>query len=836
MTHTDQELAGSARFFPQPARDIANSYLKSVATYNLGLQVNNGTGVGERIAGLTHQLLTKTEDPETARIEIQRIGLAFRNLSFSPEVNAFVADAFSGDLTKSKEAHTKSFVATPYLNPLDLYFLPSKGKAIVAEHFANCASNSIGISLELVRSGFPALKSIQDLGELGVDEQFLFEVELSRTYEDQRFEDGLNWGTKLDALQRVSAKRVAARYIVNCLLKLDRVMEAADFVASRALTDGGTVHLMPLKECAYKLDKTVRRKHAANLSVPIVLDLYSRYVNDELDNIRSYAYEDFLIANSVERPSQLITIAAKFNQSQLAYYLRWLCKPEIMQVSSSFKGSKDLDNERLAICVELLEIDPANSKDYESEVREITRRQVIRKGVRRIDESRIYMDVPAIRRWADKTLKEPFTRYQALLKAGGTHDVVALSKSIENVLATPASSATLPEVPKNESTELLIDMVRRLFRECMSNPEHGLDCYLSMRIRHGTLSGQLRAPLEAEKLITQREGTSPHYKPNDFWIAKLNYRGNYVAHAINEKLVEFSKSYDEVVDRFISDIVQVHSNEKPKGVFSTAVPEVVFLGIVAYVTDERPFDGFVSYCLDFFWECVKRYLDKVRDLIDLELKIQVSNLFLSLQSDLVGIVGSDSIPELDGAIRVAGTEAQLALNQVSEWFKIRTREPHEAFSIDEMIDIGLQCVKNIQRDFEPQLEKQVDVPASYIGLELYSDIFFIVFDNIRKHSGLINPKTKVIVFEKDGSTRIIVESEVSEVKRNAEVIERVERIKRTIAEGRYQRGVRSEGGTGLMKLRKIIGQAEMKSNPLGFGFRSDGRFFVELELPYVEIA
>jgi hypothetical protein len=45
---------------------------------------------------------------------------------------------------------------------------------------------------------------------------------------------------------------------------------------------------------------------------------------------------------------------------------------------------------------------------------------------------------------------------------------------------------------------------RNQLQEFLTNPDHGLDCYLSMRIRHGTLAGQLRTPLEVEHLITQR--------------------------------------------------------------------------------------------------------------------------------------------------------------------------------------------------------------------------------------------------------------------------------------------------------------------------------------------
>ncbi len=65
----------------------------------------------------------------------------------------------------------------------------------------------------------------------------------------------------------------------------------------------------------------------------------------------------------------------------------------------------------------------------------------------------------------------------------------------------------------------------------------------------------------------------------------------------------------------------------------------------------------------------------------------------------------------------------------------------------------------------------------------------------------------------------------------SEARNRVAKIKDAILGGAYQRGARSEGGTGRMKLRKIIG----KTTHLDFGFTSDTEFYVELEFPDPEI-
>ena len=99
----------------------------------------------------------------------------------------------------------------------------------------------------------------------------------------------------------------------------------------------------------------------------------------------------------------------------------------------------------------------------------------------------------------------------------------AFTEALEDAL----TEGTLPQkslsLPKNEATDLLFDLVSPVFVECMTNAGYGLDCYLSMRIRHGTLSGQLRGPLEEQKIITQREGAPASTSRMSFgWNASLS--------------------------------------------------------------------------------------------------------------------------------------------------------------------------------------------------------------------------------------------------------------------------------------------------------------------------
>jgi K+-sensing histidine kinase KdpD len=235
-----------------------------------------------------------------------------------------------------------------------------------------------------------------------------------------------------------------------------------------------------------------------------------------------------------------------------------------------------------------------------------------------------------------------------------------------------------------------------------------------------------------------------------------------------------------------------------------------------------------------FWKCIEIRLQAVANEINSELKSAINALFVSLQSAVEDLLRFTGSAELNRAIRTAQTGVQYALNQVVEWFRLQKGRSEQAFSFEEIVEIGLQCVKNIHPDFEPNVEQFVSSMPPLLNLALFSDVFFIVFDNIQKHSGLEMPAVEIRASLDADHLRIVVNSEVATSIDLSEAEVRVDKIRQDISEGSYQRGVRSEGGTGLMKLRKIIGNTRRPKH-LDFGFDHRRWFFVELEIPMREI-
>jgi hypothetical protein len=805
--------------WPIAWRNDAADILNVKANYS-----SDGTVQGE----MTAELLTIFKEGSLADEAIGRKlkdCLNYRWFAFSNVMEEILWREFSSDVYAEKKSCLIRFINTSYLDPELLRYLDDAPR----EKYKQKIVEGYGQTF-LVRSN--VLLAERKISKFNVEEEDrdsagLVLAELHLLLSD--YDSTRAICAPLLLSDNVRTQRLAARILASAMESYGDIGALVEFVSSRCLRDDGVIHMLPFSNIVNTLDKKVRKEIAGSLSTSIVLSLYSRNYDDGYDSSLSFAYEDFLISKRLERPSELSGIVDSLDRRELVYYLRYICIPEIMKVSTVYNGSADLQNERIAVCFLLLSYDEENAKDYESEIREITRAQVIRRGVRHVEQSKMSIDVSALKKWADKKLKESFLRYQALLKAGFNPVAGFKEALLESLSAGKPMPREFFEVPTDEASALLKEIVYSIIQECTISPMHGLDCYLSMRIRHGALSGQLRGPLESEKIITQKNSDQESYSSNEYWMEKLSSIPQSVKDNIDINLCMFSASYDNLIEEVTNEFIQITTKEKPNGLFNVNFMYTELRLIATWVDEDSTFDEFFDQCIDLFWRSVDSCLKRVHWHIDSSLKPELNVCFNNLQDNIRSVAASYSTAELDRAIRTAQTNAQQALDQIKDWFKLPTPRVEPSFEMEELIDIGLQCVQRIHRDFAPVINKNIaDLPPFADALTVFSDIFFIIFDNIRRyssvgHTPLINIE---IVREKGDNIRLVVENEVSKGADSVCNVARVDAIKKVISDGSYHNSVKSEGGTGLIKLKKIIGANQY----MDFGYREGDKFSVEFSL------
>ncbi len=538
----DYQLAGTFadREMARHPLDTSAWLIKAQAAVGAGENVED-CDLRSTVIDRARRLIGRLDQRDEAVIALLKDGLNHRLQRFASALDALAWEELSSVLQPPGRFASHGFCDGRILRTTDLARVTRREERVtLAKRMIASGGPSMSLADQVLRANLDCADLTERLTSTtaALPAESVLEARTVQALECGQNEIVLELAEPLLSTADLPRRRRAKRFVGHALLQLGRIAELASFIARSCVDDPELADVLPLTECASALDGDLRRAHPGDLAVPIVLDLFSKRIADTRDDVRSYAYEDFLLAHSLERPSQLDGVSKDFDRDLLVHYLRHICVPEVMQVSSVFQGTRELEDERKKVLSLLVKFDPDSAKDYENELRDVTRAQLIHRGVRHVERSKIFVDVPAIRRAFEKKHRETFQRYQALSRAGIRTSDRELEDALQDALSGKALPQQVLEVPKNESNDLLLEMVRWLFIECTANPEHGLDCYLSMRIRHGTLSGQLRTPLEVERVITQRAAGTEEYESNEHWLAQLAHLPYNACEAIDARLAK----------------------------------------------------------------------------------------------------------------------------------------------------------------------------------------------------------------------------------------------------------------------------------------------------------
>jgi hypothetical protein len=175
-------------------------------------------------------------------------------------------------------------------------------------------------------------------------------------------------------------------------------------------------------------------------------------------------------------------------------------------------------------------------------------------------------DVENVRKALRVKLSGTFERYSIFLRSQ------ELMKEIKEIvlrkflISKEKESETAEfSFPVENLTIIFREILGRIWNEFLTGSEYSLDVYLSVRIRHGTLAGQIRSPLEALNLITQKEAGI--YKQNTYWLeqsARLNPDNRI---ALQQLLAAFSGDIDEYIRRINTEHLRIRTARDKPGLF-----------------------------------------------------------------------------------------------------------------------------------------------------------------------------------------------------------------------------------------------------------------------------
>lgn len=625
-----------------------------------------------------------------------------------------------------------------------------------------------------------------------------------------------------------SLRSMAVKMLLHAYFSLGDRQSVISLIADEGSRGPVNMQLLPI---LHTLDQYVWDDYKS-VSSPLAASIALHLLWSHNDSSTTASYIRFATSVAIRKsgkrlPSMLAESSHEYPPHQLIYFLKKVCVPEIIDHSRVLKSTREVLEERMAICRALRLLDAPNAGTHQDEVMAISYLLTLDEGQWVVHSTRVHVDGEMLLRWASKEFSEDYSRYQDLLSLD-----IGDKQNFDDVLKelTDLNSISKRDTFKleNESDTVMFDILARCRDEFLNNPNFGFDFYLSKRVRHQSFIGIVRGPVEFSNLITTRESESGQYHKNNYWLNKFITLNNTEKESLNNALVKFSTKFDDALITAKDKRFQLRSQEHPAGLFYIELSHEIMVLARAILCTDNTLPDFISTVIGILWGAIAPSLADARKFVSNELKSRISQEIDELRASVRKIAEHDpSFFEFDMEIGRRSTEVQRALDDVASWFAHSDIDASKRyFTLEQIVDISINSALRCRLPFAPEITREIDSDCEMLSstsLVFVHDVLFTAIDNARAHSGHQNPKivVKVIARKESGTLDVEVLCEAVQEMRAVKE-EYLKEIRHIIETGNFGRRTRKEGKSGILKLAAVAQQSS-KGNIL-FGFTDDEQF------------
>ncbi|QNL91067.1 hypothetical protein [Lactococcus lactis] len=630
----------------------------------------------------------------------------------------------------------------------------------------------------------------------------------------------------------------AALKLTNLLFKDEDYLKIITLTNKLFFENNLLIHRFNLKACLEKIRRNPPKEIKRNIDYPIFI-----YIADKNDKrLKTISIANFLDANQIDSISDLLK--ADLNRNYKIFFLFNIFDIYSLKKDVRFlKGFSGAEEVRIEILNWLIVNDDENKKLYSDEINEINKQKALKDRVRKINTSKINVDVPKIFSENKKLWIEDYQNYLEAKK----FDRKIYSSNIEkfkglsgielfNNLIKGINSEIESDINYHQEILMFKNLLNNILDELLMNTSHGLETYLSSRIRHGYTKNHLTNIFYKYNLMSKSNGlNNSSYDVNDYWDNKQN--GNNENFLIFKGIIsDFTANIDLKINEINKEWIRIRRYKEDKGLFDYS--DVVDIFIAGNQENNfRNFRDLFERFEDSFWVRSEKNLEDIRNTIDYDLKLFFYEKLEELEKNIQNIdkQGIEAITsECLYNINLCRSGIETTIHEFSEVFKKPNIE-HKRFTMEELCDTVLSISNKMFRQFDKvQIEKIITSKEVFDGniFPHLIDSLSILINNAVEHSGHtqisdLNLKIEIETVHsqsekwktyeshfvsKKGSLVNETDFNIITVKNSlgsGSNIEKIEnKIKQAFEEYEDVNEVRdliqSEGGTGLIKLANIF--------------------------------
>lgn len=570
-------------------------------------------------------------------------------------------------------------------------------------------------------------------------------------------------------------------------------------------------------------------------------------------SVQRLAFEKFCEDNKIATPTDLWKRSEEFGLNLVVEYLESVWLPEVMRQTLMYSSAEQIDEARIEACLVLVRINTKRVKIHQEELASRIKQQEISKATVLVEQSKVHVDIESIKRSLKTRLKTSYAQYKSSLSQHEKpqDEVVKKFQSIFSEIDGSASLSLIlsqlhlisdREAPTQTDIQFSV-IFGEITKEFLTG-DHGLNAYLSTRVRHGKFVDALRKPVMDFHLVTARISDDIYVK-NIFWFEK--FCDDTSRDSLLKALEDFSRKFDNLL-AYVRDkkiqirtYIDLQSTDKTfEGLFLYHFSVLERRLVQYYDQDYKDFDELIGKCVDTLWEKTDANLIEVRNYLSGSLKSQLMDLFDNLSTRTAEVCNGLVPSELVNAIARSRTATQQALDSVVAWFKRNEVYDRKDFDIDFPPQIAASMVNRTMSMVTPWSGPKTSIQFSDSklpgrSLDALVDIYYALFENAVKYAENEGTPLDVQLKLNYQKGEFVGEVISSAHPPTSDQLERLEQIRESLATPESRRLAQSEGRSGFRKIYIALDNPLYRSSSITFAHEINGQFRVVFSFRIADI-
>lgn len=588
----------------------------------------------------------------------------------------------------------------------------------------------------------------------------------------------------------------AVQCIFDSYIQLQKNMDAIKFYVNEYLK--GSAYVSKIDVSSFM--KYLRNNHyqcGLRHSVDVLIFIFKNADREEQKSFILEKYWNYIGAVNVREFIDKMEEDC-VPQTKIERVLGQLVVDDILRHSKYVKSTRSQLEECQVICRYLCELGSDKHELYTHWSMETTYEIQVYENMNKMDESRIYANTNAIYKYVLAEQEDLYRQFKHLyrLSSQGEYTLYDGSSYITlNMSGDVGNSYKRTSLAYAEIACQLFDTIKDAF--LTSN--FGLKTYLSTRIRHGVLEGEIRQCFDEQHLLLESNGKqyiADHWWKNKYGLKEVEHV-NLMGH-----LEVLSKAIAIAIEDFKKNVLQIKLEEKDLGMFVYTIErDAKVAAVIQADASSRDYEEFCYYVMESLLQYTSTSLDKIRIYIKNEFAKILDDILLGFEKELDAYV---RIPHFYADAKSSVQHVRDALNttmpRIESWFRLQ--EAHfEDFYLDENMSVVWNIIKrsyaNIKAEVNIGIDDDLHQKIAAPFCMPFDDVLTIIYSNMFQHSLKEHPrKFEISGSIEDGFVHLHFENKADE---NDDVLNR--RFNNLV--GNRSR-LQKEGGSGIVKVEQIL--------------------------------